>query len=647
MGEKFWFFTDPDFLELQTPANAFGPAGVQGAENVFRVTHRHEATASAGPAIAVCDGILCAQSDGAGGLTLILKPTKTPPFEMPVVDYFIYRGISPSSFSNGAPLIDANSAPGTGSSPPKIFTNLDPLERLFAYPHDPVQTHRIKGGSKIGEYAAKLCCFEIVLRRIGGAPSLDFVRRADATLGVPTIAANNGGNPWQPNDPPWFDHWCDKDRALGFMDPCAYFGCFAQAQLHVAAGSAKGRVTGDRIFEKLLAKAVNRDVAWLDIRGNSNCSYNLFGLYGDLLRFDAGGPALDYRKDGWPLLRLRLADVSGEARAGLWRAGLVLPVGKSQAPAVLVSKGFATTARLDPVARTPKMTVDTSAAAVPLPDPANPGTNLAFYAPVGLAFPLATDGNTTVLAASYTRVNFYERTRAAAIPAPSLDLAGSGYPEGLFRLDGLQLDANFRNHALRFDIFWEEVLVDLGPGNGPVYAAAIGIAADANQVALLAIPTHFLPSAGSVAPHQPVSLTARFGRKRINSFEKWLTKSFTDVRFTRTTIAALQADAVIAREFGVEPKPGRLGEIDDYCIVVLDRTDHDAMRSAIAAAPGFAGVRPVFLRVSASVGATDSLTNASYTGRTLCASVLASAAAAPLAWSDAPWSRQVVEYAYP
>src|SRR4051794_34644546 len=192
MGAKFCCFTDPAVLKAQPDSDAFGPMPSSAGKDRFRITHRHPATATGAPAVAICDGMLCVQKAGAGMLTLILRPSQTPPFESPVVSYFIYRGIATSPFETGQPLIDANSAPGSGANPPKIFTDNDPLERLFTYSHDPVQTHLVKSGDLLGAYAGD-CALEIVLHRLGYAATLGFARRADTVIEVPTLAADNGG----------------------------------------------------------------------------------------------------------------------------------------------------------------------------------------------------------------------------------------------------------------------------------------------------------------------------------------------------------------------------------------------------------------------------------------------------------------------
>jgi hypothetical protein len=91
VSAKFFFFTDPSLLDPQTAAQAFGPAGTADGKDQFRVTDLHTSSAADIPAVAICDGILCAQEDTQGTLTLILKPSETPPFESAVVSSFIRR----------------------------------------------------------------------------------------------------------------------------------------------------------------------------------------------------------------------------------------------------------------------------------------------------------------------------------------------------------------------------------------------------------------------------------------------------------------------------------------------------------------------------------------------------------------------------
>jgi len=102
---NFFFFTDPSLLDAQLASQAFGPAGTSAGKDLFRITDVHTSTSTNLPAVAICDGVLCAQEDDQGALTLILKPSQTPPFEPPVVSYFIHKGVAKTSLLNGDQIL--------------------------------------------------------------------------------------------------------------------------------------------------------------------------------------------------------------------------------------------------------------------------------------------------------------------------------------------------------------------------------------------------------------------------------------------------------------------------------------------------------------------------------------------------------------
>jgi len=117
-----------------------------------------------------------------------------------------------------------------GASQINIFTDNDPLDRLFSYPHKTVQLPTVAAGDVIGSFQSS-CGFEIVLRRLGYKPQLEFARSADSKISVMSLAANNNGAPWLADDYAFFAHWHAKEQVLAFMDPCAFFGSFVQAKL--------------------------------------------------------------------------------------------------------------------------------------------------------------------------------------------------------------------------------------------------------------------------------------------------------------------------------------------------------------------------------------------------------------------------------
>lgn len=668
MGARFCFFTDPALLGVQTAAQAFGPQPAAGGNDLFRITHRHPVTSA--PAVAICDGILCAQEDGAGGLTLILKPSQTPPFEAPVVSYFIYKGVAKTSLLSGNAVLDetdqkandltkrvastwkklnanvlTGSRAGLGldrdsaflhvATDPnsKVFTDADPVERLFTYPHPTVQLPVVSAGDVIGAFGSD-CGLEIVLLRLGYRPKLKFARTADNVIAVPSL----GGGPRPADDADWFAHWHAKEQALAYMDPAAWFGAFVQAKLYKRSGASTSKVKGSDVYDELLTTFANRNVAWLDIRNNYSCSYNLFGLYDGLLRFVSRTEPnqisdLDFRSGGWPLRKLEIADLPGSRRGRLHGTALRLPSGAATAPAVMISKGFANQLGAErPSLRVSNQEVDSAHAG--------------FLTPLRIAFPAKVDGGQDVLTASYTRVNLYETAEGSPQPGPFPGAASDEFLDGLFRLGDLRFDQNFAGDDLRVEIFYEEALVDL-VDEGLAYAAAIGMIEDAGSVSLFAFPTCFLPGNLAGQAQTFTGLTNR-QQKGAGRFEDWLANLFPSAAFTKMTVdggTATEADGLIARP-GDHVAPLAHGDVENWCLIVLDKADHAAMLSAVDAGGGAAAHWPIWSRVSSVMVKTDPQTQARYIERILLASRYhPGSASSKIVRSDLPWSKPVIEYA--
>ena len=647
MGAKFYFFTDPGRLDTQTDQQAFGPAGASAGKDQFRITDVHSrksGSTAAVPVFAVCDGILCAQEDGQGTLTLILKPSQAPPFESPVVSYFIYKGIDKNSLLSGDQILDENAsgatpftqkiaaewknqnqksltdsraalgldraASFTHDDGTKIFTDNDAIDRLFTYPHKTVQLPTVAAGDEIGSFQGR-CGFEVVLHRLAYAPKLALARTLENYISVPSLAAG----PWLADDAAFFAHWHEKEQVLAFMDPCAYFGSFVQAALYQKSGSSSSTVKGSDIYQEILQTFSNKNIAWLDIRNNYSYSYNLFGLYDDTIRFVSHSDASqtkdkNFRSNSWPILRLQIADVPGSKKRSLYRTKLRLPVGKSSAPAVLLSKGFVTTLGPEkPRYKTPAIAADSA-------EPA-------FYQPIRLAFPLADDGGQEVFSCSYTRVNIYEMIHGDPQPGVPLNISAKEFLDGVFRPRDLRLDTDYAGNGLRFNIYPEEVLVDLGSEYGPAYASFVGVAQDANNINLFAFPHYALPNGmwrgGSAALSTWADMSAGDG----TDFLTKLASTFRPVNLTKKTInsdtLSAQIDTIIVRNRltpDYNPVTDR-NSMPDFCFIVLSKSDYQQLGDQISAATGLNPSLPAFLTVGGSQEKTDAASNVSYVEKNL------------------------------
>jgi hypothetical protein len=354
MGAKFCFFTDPAVLAPQGADQAFGPAPPLAGEDRFRVTDLHSAPGGA-PAFAACDGLLCAQRDNEGNLSLILKPIEQPPFDCPMLSYILYKGIDPASLLTGAGFVDVSKAAanplvklvqgawtapdaGNNGDPPSetLGLHLSPLSDSNAYPDlilgrygddqpldhlfylgDPrFQLPLVRRGWRLADFLPGSFGLEIVAERMNYAPAIRLARRRENFIAVPsldpsqTYAANHAG---------YFMHWHAKNEVLNFIDPCAFWGSFHDRKLGVSSSSGSTvRKAGKAIYEDLLrgphAGATpsdgfffNRNKIYVDIRNGQDRPYDYYhAAAGKIFATLDPAPSIagceqPYNSQGWPV----------------------------------------------------------------------------------------------------------------------------------------------------------------------------------------------------------------------------------------------------------------------------------------------------------------------------------------------------------
>jgi len=384
MGAKFYFFTDPSLLEPQTPQQAFGPAGNSGGKDLFRVTDLHTSSSTDIPAFAICDGLLCAQEDGQGTLTLILKPSQQPPFDFPAISYILYKGVDPASLLASDGTIDTsqpdndlvaaiktaweledNNNTGTPSRAclglhlnpadypaaenPARFANAEPLDRLF-YDGDPaIQLPLARGGWRLGRFASGAPFgIEIIVERIGRRPKIGLARSAENIIEVNTLAAGS-------DDSTVFLHWDAKEAILDFTDPCAFWGSFFAARLRVwnAANSEFKKLSGNAIYEKVLrgtapsvANFANRNRAYIDIRNEHGNSLNYYQADGPNIQLTLDAAAdidtceVNYYTSGWPSFSIDTTILPSGTTGDKIDVRFALPKTENTRPLIYISAGY-------------------------------------------------------------------------------------------------------------------------------------------------------------------------------------------------------------------------------------------------------------------------------------------------------------------
>jgi len=384
MTSSFFFFSDPAVLSPQTTAQAFGPAAAAAGKDRFRVTDLHGSTALA-PAFAISDGLVCAQTDDQGTLTLILKPSQQPPFDFPAIRYILYKGIDPQSLLTSSGTIDVaqqgandliaaikttweladngntgapsraclglhlNPTDYPATENPARFADTEPLDRLF-YEGDPaIQLPLVRGGWRLGAFSrTSPFGIEMVVDRLGRRPKIGLARKAENVVEVDTLSS--GADAAEV-----FRHWDAKEAILDHIDPCAFWGAFFATKLLVWSGanSRFDKLSGNAIYQTVLRGAAagtgnfaNRNRAYLDIRNEHGNSLNYYQEDGPTIQLTLAATAdidaceVNYYAAGWPSFAIDNASLPSGTTSDKIDVRFALPKTANTEPLIYVSVGY-------------------------------------------------------------------------------------------------------------------------------------------------------------------------------------------------------------------------------------------------------------------------------------------------------------------
>jgi hypothetical protein len=457
----FYFFTDPELLDAQVAGQAFGPAGAAAGKDRFRVTDLHTSLSTDVPAFALCDGLICAQADVGGTLSLILKPTEQPAMDFPFISYVIYKGIDPNSLlTNGdagpGGTIDttqasvnklvesvqkawvANNNPGdatreclglhlTTASLATDYPHLDlsayaddkPLEHLFYQGDEDIQLPLVRGGWRLGAFTGLNFGLDVIVESIAYRAKIALARKVENVI---EVASLNPTATYAPDDTTYFMHWHAKEECLNFIDSCAFWGSFSAARLKVwdAADEKFERKSGGEIYETLLRGThddssptagafYNRNRARLDIRNEHNQSLNYYKNYGDTIQLTLDGDATienqleSYYGTGWPHLTVARTDYpTGVGTKGELYFGL--PRGDNAKPLLFLAAG--STKRRGQARRSRRFME-------PLAD-----ASTGFTERVSVSIPVYDDGQAARTVASYLKLCYFKQATSGTETAP-------------------------------------------------------------------------------------------------------------------------------------------------------------------------------------------------------------------------------------
>jgi hypothetical protein len=519
MAAKFYFFTDTDLLSSQLASDAFGPAKPDNKGNdQYRISSMHSASSSPA-AYAICDGIVCAQDipDTSPALVnLILKPLDRPPINFVPVRYYVYKGILKSSlFANdtsGASIIAAagtnqlteaiwNSqdarnqlantpniaAPAsalgvdlsasTDLTKPTNYEDAQPIDNLFFRTGVDAQFPVVKGGWSIGTFDNTRFGFEILLEGLGYRHTLALTRSLEDFIKVPTLAGTAAPDVV-------FAHWHDKEKVLGFMDPCAFYGSFYGNRIRAKTSTGSFDVEkADSLFSYVVPCFFNRNRAYIDIRNEHNNSFNYFNNYRRQieLALDATNPRsqLDYYATGWPILIIEGSQFATNSSSSVNTLRIALPAGDNALPLLYLSQGYRNTGssrfpgELSSAQRVIRVNVQgllTDEVSLALPNVASSAQPMCCY----------------------VRLKYFKRidsTKTSKV-APSATVQAYNYFDNIFYPLELQTTLSGAS-KVKSVVYDENIYVDAtaDPDLKLDFIGKVGFAADSDNVTLFAFPT--------------------------------------------------------------------------------------------------------------------------------------------------------------
>jgi hypothetical protein len=520
MASKFHFFTDTNLLLSQSASDAFGPGGTDGAGNdQYRISSMHSASADPA-AYAVCSGIVCAQdipNTTPPRVNLILKPLDRPPINFVPIRYYIYKGIRKDSLFNGAAIApsatndltkaiwNSQDAKNKSANTPNVpapaealgidltaaldsaaYGDAKPIDNLFYRTEVDAQFPHVKGGWKIGIFDKTRFGFEILLDGLGHRHDLALVRNLEDSVKVATL-------PSSPTSDQVFAHWHEKEKVLGFLDPCAFYGSFYGSRIRAKSSTGSFDVKkGDSLYNAVVALFLNKNRTYVDIRNERNNSFDYFNNYGRDLQvaYDAttASAQANYYAAGWPVLIIEGSQFNVNNTGNFNTLRIALPVGDNSQPLLYLSQGYKSKGS-SPFKR------ELSSADKVV------GMNLQQGATmtddVALALPNLGSSTAAQPIACYVRLKYFKRIESGATVTPGspATIVTANYLDNVFSL--LDLKPTLSGPSTIKSAVWdEEIYVDATAALGIDFIGKVGFATDTSNVTLFAFPSFVITRAG-------------------------------------------------------------------------------------------------------------------------------------------------------
>ncbi|MCW3085913.1 MAG: hypothetical protein JWP12_3279 [Bacteroidetes bacterium] len=520
----FFFFTDIDLLNSQSSSQAYGPAGISGTDEQFRVTSLHTATGTP-KAYAICDGTVCIQQDQGNTnlVNLILKPSNKPRINCATIKYIIYKGILKNSLLDGSGNVLNTSnndltgsvktswdaflfITGQASVPPSekalgidldaTITNFDDsdlIDNLFYREGITYQFPKVTAGWDIGNFDPAGFGFEIITESVGYDPILKFTRNQENFIKVPQLPTTP-----TPTDADIFKYWHDKEEILNFIDAGAFYGSFYADTIRAKTTSGTfNKTSGNDIYDKVLkgtqhttatnGNFYNRNCVFLDIRNEHNQSFNYYKNYGNFINISLQAAAIvnsDYYTNNWPVLILN------SSGSPLFPAGntsskntikINLPIGDNEFPVVYISQGYKNKLfSFRKQLRGKDRFIE-------------PTTPTGYTSDIELATPNRDSNTDTTVISCIIKLRYFKKLNRKNGDPPTSSgtvIRSTDFMDSLFPLLKMGVPFPFSTVTglpkVRVKVYNEEVYVDWLNEQGIDFVADIGIAVDTDTVTLFA-----------------------------------------------------------------------------------------------------------------------------------------------------------------
>lgn len=496
----YYFFTEPDKLNSQTAAQAFGALNV----NDFNIGNAFSSTSDP-KAFAITDGIVLVQEIAGvtDAVNLILRPLNQPDLNFPKIGYFFYQGIKKSSLINGAnvaapasnklteqiwssfnlqvanlpnppaaPLADEALGTGYKSTATGSFmaTNEDPLTDAFF--NNEGALFPVFAGDHIGDFKGSAFGFTISFERIGFEPSFGDARKQNSVISFPAL-------PTDATNLQIFTRKHEKEVILNYIDSTAFFGSFIADGIQVYNGTEFEKKTGDQILDEVLNNHVNKSKIYLDIRNDYEDSFNYYLNYSEdvFVNLDLSAnsyTAFNYYSDEWPLLCLTDSDFpTGNADKSFQ---LALPVGDNDRPAVYFKRRYVTTVVNDgPAPGSDRFSV------IETEDDRNIISET-------LETPTHSTNNTVV--ANYYQFRYFRKYTTPSSEYAGLSNAKDSYLDNIFPIFDMRIPFT-TSSDVDTKIYHDTAYIDKSNINETEFTINVGLSVDADTVNFIAYPQYY------------------------------------------------------------------------------------------------------------------------------------------------------------